>query len=89
VREAVLQQSALSANDASCSPAKQSALARAVLDVHDTAVALGKAGTPATVIEGFDFRPLIRAKDTTAPDDAAGVTAIATETCEALKQVSR
>lgn len=79
VTEAILQQSALSANDASCSLAKQSALVQAVLDVRDATRALGQAGVPASVIEAFDFGPLIRAKDTTPSDAADGVTAIVTE----------
>lgn len=85
-REAVLQQSALSANDASCSLGKQAALAQAVLDVHDTARDLGRSGTPASVIEAVDFGPLIRAKDETAPDDSDGVLAIAARLCATMKQ---
>ena len=73
ISEAILQQSALSANDASCSIAKQAALVEGVLDVHDAAAASGRPGVPASVIEGFDFSPLIRAKDDAAPDDADGV----------------
>jgi len=77
VSEAVLQQSALSEHDASCSPAKQAALVRAVLDVHDAARSLGRSGVPASVIEAFDFGPLLRAKDAVAADDASGVDEIA------------
>ncbi len=77
IREAFLQQSALSANDASCSSAKQAELGRAVLGVHDAALAAVDAGTPASVIEGFDLGPLVRAKDQVGPDDASGVAAIA------------
>jgi V/A-type H+-transporting ATPase subunit A len=88
VREAVLQQSALSENDASCSLPKQTALAQAVLDVHDTAVALGQAGTPASVIEDFDFRTLLRAKDTTAPDDAAAIAKLTADLVDAMKRLS-
>ncbi len=88
IREALLQQSALSANDASCGLAKQTALAQAVLDVHDTAASLGQAGTPASVIENFDFGPLLRAKDTTGPDDAAAVAIITADLVDTLKRLS-
>lgn len=71
--EAVLQQSALSDHDAFCSPDKQAALVRGVLDVHDAARSLGRSGVPASVIESFDFGPLARAKETVGADDAAGV----------------
>ena len=77
IREALLQQSALSENDAFCSPAKQAALADAVLRVHDAATTVAAAGVPASLVEELDYGPLIRAKDTTAPDDATQVTAIA------------
>lgn len=77
VREAILQQSALSETDASCSLEKQSALVSAVLDVLEAARELGRTGVPAAVIEGFDFGPLIRAKDEVGPDDAEGVHRIA------------
>lgn len=88
VREAVLQQSALSDNDASCSLDKQAALAQAVLDVHDAATALGGEGTPASLIEEYDFGPLVRAKDTTGPDDAAAVVTIAAELIDDLKRLA-
>lgn len=88
VRDAVLQQSALSDNDASCSPAKQAALVRAVLDVYDVARTLGRSGVPASVIEGFDFRPLVRAKDSTVADDAAGVEQIAASLLNDLRELA-
>ena len=71
--------------DASCASTKQAALAEAVLAVHDTAVQLSRSGVPASIIEEFDYGPLIRAKDTTGPDDAAGVAQIADELINALK----
>ncbi len=88
VREVVLQQSALNKNDASCSLPKQAALAQAVLDVHHTALALGNEGVPASVLEDFDFGPLLRAKDSTGPDDAAGVVAIAAGLTEAMRRLA-
>ena len=88
VRESVLQQSALSPNDASCSLAKQTALSEAVLEVYDTLVALGRAGTPASIIEEFDYGPLLRAKDSTGSDDAVAVQSITVELLEALKRMA-
>ena len=88
IREALLQQSALSDNDASCGADKQVALAEAVLLVHDTAIRLSRSGIPASVIEEFDYGPLVRAKDMTGPDDAAGVSRIAAELASTMKTVS-
>jgi V/A-type H+-transporting ATPase subunit A len=88
VSQAVLQQSALSDNDASCAPAKQQALAQAVLDVHDEMQTLGHAEVPASLIEAFDFGPLVRAKDTTAPRDADGVHTIASVLLASLKSMA-
>ena len=86
-RTAVLQQSALSKNDATCSPAKQAALAQAVLDVHDAGAEMVRAGVPATVLEDVDFAPLLRAKDTTASDDADAVTKIAADLIATMKKL--
>ena len=75
IREAVLQQSALSANDRSCGLAKQAAMADAVLAVHDRAQALVGEGRPASSVETVDFGPLLRAGADLAPSDAGGVAA--------------
>ncbi len=88
VREAVLQQSALSQNDASCSLAKQSALAQGVLDLADSTAALGRAGVPASVIEEFDFGPFLRAKDTTGPSDAVAVRSITADLIDSLERLA-
>ncbi len=87
-REALLQQSALSDNDASCSPEKQAALADAVLAAHDTALELARSGVPASVIEEIDFGPLIRAKDNAGPDDAPTVKVISAQLVAAMKDLS-
>jgi V/A-type H+/Na+-transporting ATPase subunit A len=73
LREAVLQQSALSAMDATCGPAKAAALLTMVLSVHDRCLALVGAGVPAGVIEESDFSGVTRARDEVGPDDAGGV----------------
>jgi V/A-type H+-transporting ATPase subunit A len=69
IREAVLQQSALSPNDAYCSPQKQAALMDAVLQVYQRCVDLVRAGVPASLIEGVDLSPLMRAKEAGGPQD--------------------
>jgi V/A-type H+/Na+-transporting ATPase subunit A len=73
IREALLQQSALSPNDAACGAAKQAAMADAVLAVHDRGQVLVSDGRPVTLVEEADFTPLLRAGPELAPDDAAGV----------------
>jgi V/A-type H+-transporting ATPase subunit A len=75
VREAVLQQSALSTQDAFSSAEKTAALADVVLDIVDAAQDAVTRGTPAAVLEEVDFSPLSRAREETAPDDVAGVLA--------------
>jgi V/A-type H+-transporting ATPase subunit A len=68
LREAVLQQSALSANDAYCAPAKQSALLATCLRVIERCREAVDAGVPAAAIEEVDFSELTRARDATPPD---------------------
>jgi V/A-type H+-transporting ATPase subunit A len=74
IREAVLQQSALSPNDAYAAPAKQAALADAVLTVHDRCLELIGQGLPASLLEEIDFSPLVRARDDAGSDDVDTVT---------------
>lgn len=71
IREAVLQQSALSAVDTMCSPEKGAALVDAVLATLDRGLALVDQGVLASVIEEVDFGPLVRARDEAT--DVAGV----------------
>jgi V/A-type H+-transporting ATPase subunit A len=73
LREAVLQQSALSDSDAYCTPAKSAALVDLVLEVSDRCQDLVTAGVDAGAIEQADFSPVVRAREETGPDDAAGV----------------
>ena len=74
IREAVLQQSALSPNDAYSAPAKQAVIADAVLAVHDRCLELIDQGVPASLLEEVDFAPLVRARDDARPDDVDLVT---------------
>ena len=73
LREGVLQQSALNANDAFCSRAKSAALLDTVLTVIDRCDALVAAGVPAATVEEADFGDLLRAAQETGPDDVQGV----------------
>jgi V/A-type H+-transporting ATPase subunit A len=68
MRDAVLQQSSLSANDAYCEPAKQSAVLSLVLQVVDRCRALVRKGVSAAAIEHVDFSPVTRVRDATPPD---------------------
>jgi V/A-type H+-transporting ATPase subunit A len=73
LREAVLQQSSRSPTDAYCSERKTAALTDAVLDVVAAGVDAVRDGLPADVLERADHAPLVRIRDETGPDDAAGV----------------
>jgi V/A-type H+-transporting ATPase subunit A len=79
LREAILQQSAMSENDAYCSPAKQAALLDMVLSVHDKCLSLIEGGLPASAVEEIDLSTVTRARDETGPDDAEGVTRLRDE----------
>ena len=69
LREAVLQQSSLSATDAYCAEQKTAALVDAVLAVIDRCQATVSAGVPAALVEELDFGPLIRAREESGPHD--------------------
>jgi V/A-type H+-transporting ATPase subunit A len=71
LREAVLQQSALSDNDAHCGPAKQSALLGLTLRLIDRCRELVGKGVTAAAIEEVDFSPVTRAREATPPDAVA------------------
>ena len=76
LRETVLQQSSLSANDAYSAPAKQQALVALVLAVHERCLELAEAGVPLERIEEVDLSPATRARDATPSDGADAVKAI-------------
>jgi V/A-type H+/Na+-transporting ATPase subunit A len=73
IREGVLQQNALSAQDAFCSAAKAAALADLVLDVVAACEDAVARGVPAATIEELDLSPVLRARERVGPDDAAGL----------------
>jgi V/A-type H+-transporting ATPase subunit A len=70
IREAVLQQSALSATDASCDSARAAALAEAVLATVERCQDLARGGVPAATIEEHDFSPILRAREEAGTPDA-------------------
>jgi V/A-type H+/Na+-transporting ATPase subunit A len=73
LREAVLQQSALSERDASCGPSKAAALLGMVLALYDRSLELVEEGVPPAAIEASDLSGASRVRDEVGPDDAAGV----------------
>jgi V/A-type H+-transporting ATPase subunit A len=76
LREAVLQQSALSSNDAYCEPAKQAALLEMVLALHDRFHRLLEQGVAAAAIEETDLAEATRVRDETGPGDVEGIEAV-------------
>jgi V/A-type H+-transporting ATPase subunit A len=76
LREGVLQQSALSANDAYSPPAKQSALLALVLAVYDRCRRLLDRGVPVERIEEADLADVVHARDGTPVDGADEVDAV-------------
>ncbi|WP_240509657.1 V-type ATP synthase subunit A [Streptomyces malaysiense] len=75
LREAVIQQNALSPADAYSTPGKTTALVEAALTVIDRCLELVDAGTAVDAVEAVDFTPLLRARETAAPAETAPVTA--------------
>ena len=73
IREGVLQQSALSAQDAFCSAAKAAALVDLVLDVVAACEDAVARGVPAATIEELDLSPVLRARELVGPDDPGGL----------------
>jgi len=88
LREAVLQQSSLSANDAYCAPAKQEALLALALDIHERCLELVAAGVPVARIEALDLSPATRARDATGPAAADEVAALARELLARLGELA-
>jgi V/A-type H+-transporting ATPase subunit A len=87
LREGVLQQSALSANDAYSSPGKTAALLEATLAAVTECDAMVERGITASEIEEFDFSPLLRAARETEPDGAAEVEARGRRLVDALREL--
>jgi len=88
LREAILQQNALSPNDATCAPAKQSALLDLVLAVYDRCLALVAGGVPAAAVEELDLSRIARLRDELGPGDGAGVAAARDEILAQLERLA-
>jgi V/A-type H+/Na+-transporting ATPase subunit A len=88
LREAVLQQSSLSANDAYCAPVKQRALLELVLAVEEQCLKLIDGGIPIGRIEEVDLSPAVRARDATPPEGAGEVEAIGKQLLANLRHLT-
>ncbi|MEV5845332.1 V-type ATP synthase subunit A [Streptomyces sp. NPDC051985] len=75
LREAVIQQNALSPADAYSTPGKTAALVAATLTVVDRCLELVDSGTGADVVEAVDLTPLLRARESAGPAETAPVAA--------------
>lgn len=87
IREGVLQQNALSDNDAYSSAKKNRALVDAVLALRDRMTALVGEGVPAAMIEEVDLSPVLRARERAAPDDGETVNDARDEVLERLEKL--
>jgi V/A-type H+-transporting ATPase subunit A len=76
LREAVLQQNALSPNDATCLPPKQAALLGLVLALDERFRHLLERGVPAARIEEVDLSEAARAREAGGPADVESVDAV-------------
>ncbi|MDF3301498.1 V-type ATP synthase subunit A [Streptomyces tropicalis] len=87
LREGLLQQSALSPADATCSPARTAALADAVLAVADACARTADTAARADSVEEVDFTPLLRAREEAGPRETAGIAAARDTVLARLKEV--
>ncbi len=67
IREGLLQQNALSPNDAYASPEKLSALLTMMLDIYESCQGLVERGVPASLIEEADLSDAIRVREQAGP----------------------
>lgn len=86
LREAVLQQNALSRNDARCGPGKETALLRAVIELEAKLVSLVERRVAAEVLERYDLSELTRLRDEVSPDDADAVTRRASDLFDRMER---
>ncbi len=75
LRDLVLRQSALNPNEAYCGPAKGASLLRLALAAYDACLALADRGVEPGAIEALGYGDALRARDESAPGDAAAVDA--------------
>ena len=88
LREGVLQQSALSPNDAHCTADKAAALIDTVFDVVAVGENLVAGGVSVATIEDADYSPLLRARADTEPGDAVGVATCGATMTARLKELT-
>ncbi|MGW2773509.1 V-type ATP synthase subunit A [Streptomyces olivaceoviridis] len=88
LREAAIQQNALSPADAYSAPEKAAALVEAVLTVIDRCLELVDSGIPADAVEAVDFTPLLRARETAGPAETAPVAAARDTVLARLKEAA-
>jgi len=87
LRDGVLLQNDLSANDGFCSAGKGAALLEMVLDVMDACQRLVKRGVAASTIEQMDLTAVTRAREETGPADAVGVASRCREILNRLEEL--
>jgi V/A-type H+-transporting ATPase subunit A len=87
IRQAVLQQNALSPNDASCGLAKQAALLDLVLAIYERSLVLIDAGVPVSLLEEVDLSDAVRVRERVGPTNAAGIDAVRDELLARLGKV--
>ncbi|MGZ0232168.1 V-type ATP synthase subunit A [Streptomyces sp. CPS1] len=88
LREAAIQQNALSPADAYSAPEKTAALVEAVLTVVDRCLELVDSGIPADSVEAVDFTPLLRARETAGPAETTPVAAARDTVLARLKEAA-
>ncbi|WP_369394962.1 V-type ATP synthase subunit A [Streptomyces sp. CG1] len=88
LREAVIQQNALSSADAYSAPEKTTALVEAALTVIDRCLEVVDSGAAADAVEAVDFTPLLRARETAGPAETAPVAAARDTVLDRLKGVA-
>ncbi|MES4891586.1 V-type ATP synthase subunit A [Streptomyces sp. NPDC096012] len=88
LREAAIQQNALSPADAYSAPEKTAALVEAVLTIIDRCLELVDSGVPADAVEAVDFTPLLRARETAGPAETAPVAAARDTVLTRLKEAA-
>ncbi|MGW7404273.1 V-type ATP synthase subunit A [Streptomyces sp. NPDC054833] len=88
LREALIQQNALSPADAYSAPEKTAALVEAVLTVIDRCLELVDSGAQADAVEAVDFTPLLRAREVASPGETAPVAAARDAVLARLKEAA-
>ncbi|MET9450513.1 V-type ATP synthase subunit A [Streptomyces cinerochromogenes] len=88
LREAAIQQNALSPADAYSAPQKTAALVDAVLAVIDRCLEVVDSGISADAVEAVDFTPLLRARETAGPAETAPVAAARDTVLARLKEAA-